>query len=409
MAAAASRFLAHAPTQVCIPANTVLSDPLVGTLTICSEHECNDAPGCPVTLAWHDVVASGDRVIAPVAISSDVDVSLSGGVGGAQACTLALRSTTSVYSATLGVAFSGSNASVQVVEETTDAGDTGFTGCSVIADILDLSGIAAFNVLAVLPPDFAYLGALEGTCNPEPCIAGFCDGATGTCTEGPVSCDDSNPCTADSCDPSVGCVATPAPDGTPCGDPCTNDTCLPSTCAAGTCSEQEGLCDGAEKAVFADGVDDYFAAHLPTELCVSRTTVGNVEVCAQTTCNGAPGCQLDLHWSNVASSTDHLEARVDLVGTLGLTATFFGIPQTCTLSVSALGSLYSADYAVVTQGNELGLMLSNVDPIAAPFDLSGCAGLADVANVIAPLVDNLHSGLLASDPGNLANYEKTCE
>jgi hypothetical protein len=160
--------------------------------------------------------------------------------------------------------------------------------------------------------------------------------------------------------------------------------------------------------VFADGVDDYFVAHLPTELCVSRTTVGNVEVCTQTTCNGAPGCPLDLHWSNVASSTDHLEARVDLVGTLGLTASFFGIPQSCTLSVSALGSLYSADYAVAVQGNELGLTL-NAGPVAAPIEFSGCGGLADAVGLVSTLVDSMLASMLLSDPGKLADYKKTCE
>jgi ElaB/YqjD/DUF883 family membrane-anchored ribosome-binding protein len=41
-------------------------------------------------------------------------------------------------------------------------------------------------------------------------IAGFCDPATGTCSNPPMpTCDDGDPCTADSCDPVAGCVFQP--------------------------------------------------------------------------------------------------------------------------------------------------------------------------------------------------------
>ena len=45
-------------------------------------------------------------------------------------------------------------------------------------------------------------------------------------------CDDGNPCTKDTCDPTVGCVFDPQ-DGVPCddGDPNTvNDRCLNGVC-----------------------------------------------------------------------------------------------------------------------------------------------------------------------------------
>ena len=61
-------------------------------------------------------------------------------------------------------------------------------------------------------------------------------------TDWPPSCDDANPCTADLCEPDVGCSSTPA-DGAPCsdGDACTSDdSCLAGACAAGpptTCQD----------------------------------------------------------------------------------------------------------------------------------------------------------------------------
>jgi hypothetical protein len=46
------------------------------------------------------------------------------------------------------------------------------------------------------------------------------------CTNSPITCNDNNPCTTDTCDPAIGCVFTPNP---PCDDnnPCTDDTCDP--------------------------------------------------------------------------------------------------------------------------------------------------------------------------------------
>jgi len=69
----------------------------------------------------------------------------------------------------------------------------------------------------------------------------LCDGTevcqNGQCVDGqPLNCVNSNPCTADSCDPATGCVHDPVMDGTPCsnGNPCDGDeTCLRGNCAVG--------------------------------------------------------------------------------------------------------------------------------------------------------------------------------
>lgn len=91
----------------------------------------------------------------------------------------------------------------------------------------------------------------DGTqCDEDQCLENFSCQA-GTCVGDGNTCDDSNPCTVDSCDPALGCQSTPAFDGISCqnkglcaedgqcflgicvgapiacddGDPCTIDTC----------------------------------------------------------------------------------------------------------------------------------------------------------------------------------------
>lgn len=58
--------------------------------------------------------------------------------------------------------------------------------------------------------------------------------ATANNTVNALNCNDGNPCTADSCNPVLGCVYGPAPDGTACddGDLCT----LTDSCQAGVCT-----------------------------------------------------------------------------------------------------------------------------------------------------------------------------
>jgi hypothetical protein len=93
--------------------------------------------------------------------------------------------------------------------------------------------------------------------------AGTC--ASGSCSSASISCDDGNPCTADSCNPLTGCVHTLVTNGTTCddGNACTQtDTCQagvctganPVTCAAldqchvaGTCNVVTGICSNPGK------------------------------------------------------------------------------------------------------------------------------------------------------------------
>jgi len=70
------------------------------------------------------------------------------------------------------------------------------------------------------------------------CISGICGAVC--IPQGPINCDDHNPCTVDNCDSSIGCTHQ----GTTCddGNLCTIDTCTPS-CLLEPCDGQPALSD----------------------------------------------------------------------------------------------------------------------------------------------------------------------
>ncbi len=89
-------------------------------------------------------------------------------------------------------------------------------------------------------------------CNPVGCVS-----ETSTsflCVPGaPLNCDDGNPCTTDTCDPTLGCQHTfntaPCDDGNPCttGDVCSNGVCAgtPVACSGGDICSGLNACDPA--------------------------------------------------------------------------------------------------------------------------------------------------------------------
>lgn len=134
------------------------------------------------------------------------------------------------------------------------------------------------------------------TCDPSgnPCVVNGCNPETGQCQadvlENGAACDDKNictdddickdglcagvdasacadvnPCTADSCDPIVGCVSENEPDGTPCGDS--------KACKDGVCG---GMCQsGAKRRCWVECSQDY-----PLECLVGNTAlIMGIETC----------------------------------------------------------------------------------------------------------------------------------
>lgn len=86
--------------------------------------------------------------------------------------------------------------------------------------------------------------AQTGTCDDgDPCTVGdACD--AGMCAPGKntLVCDDKDPCTADTCEKGTGCTTSPLDGGTcEAGDPCkSGDTCVAGTCVEGTA---DTVCD----------------------------------------------------------------------------------------------------------------------------------------------------------------------
>lgn len=113
----------------------------------------------------------------------------------------------------------------------------------------------------------------------------------GACTGSPVSCDDFNDCTADSCNPTSGCINNLA-NGAPCqtGNFCTNDTC-----SAGLCTPGPAVNCGTPDVCLAPSCD-------PGVGCTTTRLSGNTcddddgctvsDVCSNGSCiGGTPYCQ----------------------------------------------------------------------------------------------------------------------
>ncbi len=108
----------------------------------------------------------------------------------------------------------------------------------------------------------------------------------GVCSGGQeVSCHDDNPCTADSCDPTIGCLFLPEEPGSTCddGDPCTKgDTC------------EGGVCTGTFTTHCACEDDHDCAKHQDVDLCngLLRCFAGQCQVDATTivTCTAQDAC-----------------------------------------------------------------------------------------------------------------------
>jgi len=79
----------------------------------------------------------------------------------------------------------------------------------------------------------------------DACTDDTCDPATG-CRSEAVTCDDGDACTSDTCDPVTGCSSTPMDCDD--GDACTVDHCVDGTCVNGTkCDfDGDGDVDGAD-------------------------------------------------------------------------------------------------------------------------------------------------------------------
>ncbi len=146
----------------------------------------------------------------------------------------------------------------------------------------------------------------------DTCLAGACVGGPA------LNCDDSNPCTDDSCNPATGCVHTnntaPCSDGNACT---TADTCLGGSCVGGpalNCDDSnpctDDSCNPATGCVHTNNTapcDDVNAC-TTSDTCSGGLCVGGPALncddsnpCTDDSCNPATGC---VHTNNTAPCSD---------------------------------------------------------------------------------------------------------
>jgi len=126
------------------------------------------------------------------------------------------------------------------------------------------------------------------------CTVGFCNNLTNKCDQRPISCDDGNPCTLDTCNPSLGCrniISTSI-----CSDykKCTTDICISDGSGGYTCSNvfSPSNCLPAPSnfpsdcGTFSCDSTSDCGVKLNTSLCVRRS---NMLTCENLVCNSLSG------------------------------------------------------------------------------------------------------------------------
>ena len=125
------------------------------------------------------------------------------------------------------------------------------------------------------------------------CIApGTC--LSGLCNSSAVSCDDHNPCTDDTCLPTLGCQHVNNADYCNDGNPCTiNDICSGGKCAGSFICNS---CFGAPEGYPCYLQDLCIAATCINQTCVASGSVvcNDSNPCTQDSCNNSTGCVFTL-------------------------------------------------------------------------------------------------------------------
>jgi uncharacterized protein (TIGR03382 family) len=154
----------------------------------------------------------------------------------------------------------------------------------------------------------------QDTCDPQsgcahpPVVDGtpcpdddLCNGAevcqAGACVAGDKpACDDSNPCTQDSCDPDQGCLHQNLPDGTACG----GDVCGPATCTTGQCLPADPLeCDDQDPCTRDWCNPGEGCVHAPAE---DGTECGPCMICENSRCVDDMDCVLQGGCSSTSAT-----------------------------------------------------------------------------------------------------------
>ncbi|MFH1531431.1 MAG: hypothetical protein ABIK09_11950 [Pseudomonadota bacterium] len=125
----------------------------------------------------------------------------------------------------------------------------------------------------------------------DECTTGdHCQG--GECAGNPVSCNDGNPCTQDTCNPTGGCQTSPA-DGAPCndGDACTDM----DQCVQGMCMGQASACNDGNPCTLdsCDAQGGCIHTEPPGLPCDDDDACTTNDKCYQGSCVGGPALECD--------------------------------------------------------------------------------------------------------------------
>jgi len=187
----------------------------------------------------------------------------------------------------------------------------------------------------------------------------LCDGAEscqfGACVgSGPLVCADANPCTADACHPTAGCVFSAVANGTSCGD---GDVCNGAeTCQAGACAAGTAL-------VCNDGNTCTSDVCHPTLGCTSAPVANGTTCSDGDACTGADTCQ-----AGACTGGANVCARPSII--FAVAAASLTLPGGVVANDEDLVrfDLESATYSLYFDGSDVGLStgIANV-----AFDTSG--------------------------------------
>ena len=172
---------------------------------------------------------------------------------------------------------------------TTDACDpkTGCTFVPIATSCLIDGACVASGTAQVGKPCFtcvpkqnakAWTADMTQTCDDgDSCTTGDLCQKDGSCKGSAAPCDDSNPCTADQCQPGKGCVSTDITAACDDGDVCTeNDQCLGGACKAGL---QQKKCDDGDACTADSCVAKQGCASTPDPKACDDGDACTVDVC----------------------------------------------------------------------------------------------------------------------------------
>ena len=215
-------------TDGCNPASGCTTTPISGCASCTSASQCNDNNPCTTN-------ACSNGMCQFAAVSNGTACSDANLCNGAETCQSGTCS-----AGTAPVCNDGNPCTTDACNPTTGCTTTPISGCASCTSATQCNDNNPCTTNACSNGMCQFTAVSNGTACSD---TNLCNGAetcqSGTCRAGtPLNCADTNACTADSCNPTAGCVRTNVAEGTACGIDrgfCGGrDSCRAGVCTAGT-------------------------------------------------------------------------------------------------------------------------------------------------------------------------------